>query len=108
MAKEKGGDLLGFDDDIDRIIFELDYSYVFEDLDSDTVDGAMVQAYSGLQTRVNGVSDRHSFQPRTAYRVAMSQKTPREGTFQAFYRSVSTEEFEYPCSFGESFSTLAT
>lgn len=60
VAKQKGGDLLGFDDDYDRLIFELDYSYVFEDLDSDTVDGAMVEAYSGLQNLVNGVSDRLS------------------------------------------------
>lgn len=63
VAKQKGGDLLGFDDDTDRIIFELDYSYVFEDLDSDTVDGAMVEAYSGLRNLVNDVSDRHCFQP---------------------------------------------
>lgn len=57
MAKQKGGDLLGFDDDIDRLIFELDYSYSFEYLDTKTVDGAMVEAYSGLQNLVNGVSD---------------------------------------------------
>lgn len=83
MAKQKGGDLLDFDDDIDRIIFELDYSYVFEDLDSDTVDGAMVQAYSGLQTLVNGVSDRYSFRPWTAYRVVASQKTPEREPFES-------------------------
>lgn len=82
-AKQKGGDLLGFDDDIDRIIFELDYSYVFEDLDSDTVDGAMVQAYSGLQTLVNGVSDRYPFQPWTAYRVAVSQQNPERGPLES-------------------------
>lgn len=57
MARQNGGDLLDFDDDIDRLIFELDYSYVFEDLDSDTVDGAMVEAYSGLGSLVNDVSD---------------------------------------------------
>lgn len=61
MAKQNGGDLLDFDDDIDRLIFELDYSYVFEDLDSKTVDGAMVEAYSGLQSLVNDVSDCHTF-----------------------------------------------
>lgn len=55
--------MLGFDDDIDRLIFELDYSYVFEDLDTKTVDGAMVEAYSGLQNLVNGVSDDILFQP---------------------------------------------
>lgn len=59
MAKQKGGDLLSIDDDHDRIIFELDYSYVLEDLDSDTVDGAMVEAYSGLHSLVNDVSDWH-------------------------------------------------
>lgn len=63
VAKEKGGDLLSVDDDIDRIIFELDYSYVFEDLDTETVDGAMVEAYSGLHSLVHDVSDQHSFQP---------------------------------------------
>jgi hypothetical protein len=61
VAKQNGGDMLGFDDDIDRIIFELDYSYVFEGLDSDTVDGAMVDAYSGLQSLVKKVSDWLSF-----------------------------------------------
>lgn len=61
VAKQNGGDLLGFDDDIDRLIFELDYSYVYEKIDSDTVDGAMVEAYSGLQSLVNDVSGWHSF-----------------------------------------------
>lgn len=57
VAKQNGGDLLSFDDDIDRLIFELDYSYVLEDIDTKTVDGAMVEAYSGLQNLVNDVSD---------------------------------------------------
>lgn len=84
MAKQNGGDLPGFDDEIDRIIFELDYSYVFEDLDSETVDGAMVEAYSGLQSLVNDVSDRHSFHPWATYRVVMSQQTPKQGPFYVF------------------------
>ncbi|KAG8165011.1 hypothetical protein KVR01_005286 [Diaporthe batatas] len=53
IARQNGGDLLDFDDDVDRLIFELDYSYVFEDLDSDKVDGAMVEAYSGLGSLVS-------------------------------------------------------
>lgn len=83
MAKQKGGDLLDFDDDIDRLIFELDYSYVLEDLDTDTVDGAMVEAYSGLRNLVNGVSDQHSFKSCTTYRVARSQETLERGPLES-------------------------
>lgn len=53
-AQSKGGDLLALDDDVDRIIFELDYSYSFELLDSAGVDEAMVEAYSGLKDLVDG------------------------------------------------------
>lgn len=54
MARSKGGDLMDLDDEVDRIIFELDYSYSFESLDSVTVDAAMVEAYSGLKNLVDG------------------------------------------------------
>lgn len=53
-AKSKGGDLLDLDDDVDRIIFELDYSYFFESLDLATVDPLMVETYSGLKNLVDG------------------------------------------------------
>lgn len=83
MAKQNGGDLLSFDDDIDRLIFELDYSYVFENLDSETVDGAMVEAYSGLQSLVNDVSDWHPFQPCTANRPPMFKKSQLRGPLKS-------------------------
>lgn len=67
VAKQNGGDLLSFDDDIDRLIFELDYSYVLEDIDTKTVDGAMVEAYSGLQSLVNDVSDLAFLGPPTGW-----------------------------------------
>lgn len=54
VAQSKGGDLLGLDDSVDRIIFELDFSYSFESLDSATVDTAMVETYSGLKDLVDG------------------------------------------------------
>lgn len=54
VARSKGGDLMDLDDEVDRIIFELDYSYSFESLDSVTVDAAMVEAYSGLKDLVDG------------------------------------------------------
>lgn len=53
-ARDKGGDLLDLDDDVDRIIFELDYSYLFEALDLATVDSLMVETYSGLKNLVDG------------------------------------------------------
>lgn len=54
IARAQGGDLLDLDDDVDRLIFELDYSYVFEGLDEDTVDATMQSTYNGLKTLVDG------------------------------------------------------
>ncbi|KAE9582718.1 putative FAD-linked oxidoreductase [Colletotrichum fructicola] len=53
IARENGGDLLDLDDDVDRIIFEFDYSYVSQ-LDDATIDKTMVDLYSGMKTRVDG------------------------------------------------------
>ncbi|KAL3293118.1 FAD binding domain-containing protein [Colletotrichum asianum] len=53
IARENGGDLLNLDDDVDRIIFEFDYSYVSQ-LDDATIDKTMVDLYSGMKTRVDG------------------------------------------------------
>ncbi|GKT42804.1 putative family 31 glucosidase ORF2 [Colletotrichum spaethianum] len=53
IAREKGGDLLDLDDSVDRIMFEFDYSYLFQ-LDDAKIDQTMVNLYSGMKSRVDG------------------------------------------------------
>ncbi|TDZ39665.1 putative FAD-linked oxidoreductase [Colletotrichum spinosum] len=53
IAREAGGDLLDLDDAADRIIFEFDYSYLF-DIDDATIDTTMVDLYSGMKSLVDG------------------------------------------------------
>ncbi|EXF82142.1 FAD binding domain-containing protein [Colletotrichum fioriniae PJ7] len=53
ISRDKGGDLLDLDDGVDRIIFEFDYSYLFQ-LDDAAVDETMVKLYTGMKSRVDG------------------------------------------------------
>ncbi|KAK1987689.1 FAD binding domain-containing protein [Colletotrichum cereale] len=53
IAREKGGDMLDLDDDADRIIFEFDYSYLFQ-IDNAAIDETMVSLYTGMKSRVDG------------------------------------------------------
>ncbi|KAI3528808.1 FAD binding domain-containing protein [Colletotrichum filicis] len=53
VSRERGGDLLDLDDGFDRIIFEFDYSYLFQ-LDDAAVDDTMVKLYTGMKSRVDG------------------------------------------------------
>jgi hypothetical protein len=48
LAKQKGGDLLDLDDSVDRIIMELDYSFLFNS-DYPTIDQTMQDTYNGLK-----------------------------------------------------------
>ncbi|KAK7520850.1 FAD binding domain-containing protein [Phyllosticta citriasiana] len=59
VAQENGGDLMSFDEDADRIIFEFDYSYWPGTSDTDAlVDQKTVELYGGMKDIVNqGVSD---------------------------------------------------
>lgn len=91
MAKQNGGDLLSFDNDIDRLIFELDYSYVLEDIDTKTVDGAMVEAYSGLQSLVNDVSDLAFLSTLEHPQSGYVPENPRARPLPVFSRSLSSE-----------------
>ncbi|KAL1613001.1 hypothetical protein SLS60_001232 [Paraconiothyrium brasiliense] len=50
-AKEAGGDMLDLDDDVDRIILEFDLSWL-STLDSERMDGATQQLYSGSRALV--------------------------------------------------------
>ncbi|KAI1778637.1 FAD binding domain-containing protein [Hypoxylon cercidicola] len=47
LARSKGGDLLDLDDDIDRIVVELDYSFLFPS-DYDRIDQTMRETYGGF------------------------------------------------------------
>jgi hypothetical protein len=51
ISKEYGGLVLDFDDSVDRIIIELDYSY-WNAADDDTIDQATVNTYTGLGAKV--------------------------------------------------------
>ncbi|KAF1842341.1 FAD-binding domain-containing protein [Cucurbitaria berberidis CBS 394.84] len=52
-ARELGGDLIDLDDDVDRIVIEFNYSYLF-DIDDKTVDQATQQLYKGTRNLVTG------------------------------------------------------
>lgn len=51
VAREKGGDLIDFDDDVDRIIIELNYSFSIKS-DYDVIDQTLQDTYSGVRNRV--------------------------------------------------------
>lgn len=51
VARAKGGDIMDIDDDVDRIIIELNYSYLFK-LNRDQMDKAMVETYDGFRKLV--------------------------------------------------------
>ncbi|KAI0400224.1 FAD binding domain-containing protein [Xylaria palmicola] len=56
VARAKGGDMLDVDDDIDRIVLELDYSYA-ADLSEPTVDETMRKTYGGFRSIVEEYQD---------------------------------------------------
>lgn len=51
-ARDRGGDLIDLDPDVDRIIMEFDYSYWFA-TDDATVDDANIRLYSGMKDIVD-------------------------------------------------------
>lgn len=53
VARAKGGDLLDVDEDVSRIIMELDYSFLFKS-DYAKIDATMRSTYNGLQSLVKG------------------------------------------------------
>ncbi|TGJ84033.1 hypothetical protein E0Z10_g4738 [Xylaria hypoxylon] len=56
IAKAKGGDMLDINDDIDRIVLELDYSFL-SSLSYSQVDKTMRDTYSGFKTIVEDYQD---------------------------------------------------
>ncbi|KAJ3559592.1 hypothetical protein NPX13_g9511 [Xylaria arbuscula] len=56
IAREKGGDMIDVDDDIDRIVLELDYSFL-SSLSYSKIDGVMQETYGGFKTIVEGYQD---------------------------------------------------
>ncbi|KAH8199960.1 hypothetical protein TruAng_005899 [Truncatella angustata] len=48
IARQRGGDLLDLDDDVDRIVLELDYSFLFNS-DYPKIDQTMQDTYNGLK-----------------------------------------------------------
>ncbi|KAH8890090.1 FAD binding domain-containing protein [Thozetella sp. PMI_491] len=51
LARDSGGDLYDFDDSVDRIIVELDFSFWLQP-DFDRIDQAMQDTYGGIRERV--------------------------------------------------------
>ena len=51
IARANGGDVMDIDDDVDRIILELNYSFWFK-LDREQIDQAMVSTYEGFRNLV--------------------------------------------------------
>jgi hypothetical protein len=56
-AREMGGDLIDLDDDVDRIIFEFNYSYLFS-TDDEKIDAATQQLYKGTRDLVTKYQQR--------------------------------------------------
>ncbi|OTB00855.1 hypothetical protein M426DRAFT_323970 [Hypoxylon sp. CI-4A] len=56
IAKSKGGDMLDLDDDINRIVVELDYSFYFKS-DFDQIDITMRSTYEGISSLVKGYQE---------------------------------------------------
>lgn len=56
IARSKGGDLLDMDSDVDRIIIEMDYSWLLP-TDSDRMDLTTQQLYGGMGTIIGGFVD---------------------------------------------------
>ncbi|GAP89524.1 putative FAD binding domain-containing protein [Rosellinia necatrix] len=65
VAKAKGGDMLDFDADIDRIVLELDYSFIHNSA-YDTIDKTMRDTYGGFKTIVEDYQD-SGLLPKDAY-----------------------------------------
>ncbi|KAI1292557.1 FAD binding domain-containing protein [Xylaria venustula] len=65
IARAKGGDLLDVDDDIDRIVFELDYSFWANASDT-TIDATMRDTYDGFGSIVKDYQD-SGVLPRDVY-----------------------------------------
>lgn len=51
IARQKGGDMIDVDDDIDRIVLELDYSFL-SSLSYSKIDEVMRETYGGFKTIV--------------------------------------------------------
>ena len=51
VAKQKGGDLIAFDDDVDRIIIELNFSFSVKH-DYERIDRALRDIYEGVRERI--------------------------------------------------------
>ncbi|KAK6841171.1 FAD binding domain-containing protein [Apiospora arundinis] len=64
-ARSMGGDMLDLDDGVDRIIFEYDYSYWIPS-DTEKVDRAMQDTYTGLGNRVKEFQAQDKL-PKDAY-----------------------------------------
>ncbi|KAH6991301.1 hypothetical protein BKA56DRAFT_610845 [Ilyonectria sp. MPI-CAGE-AT-0026] len=67
ISREKGFDLLDMEDDVDRIIVELNYSYLLQ-ADTKKIDKAMKNTFGGIRSRVlewqdNGVLERDVLLP---------------------------------------------
>ncbi|KAI0394628.1 FAD binding domain-containing protein [Xylariaceae sp. FL0594] len=67
IARSKGGDMLDLDPTYDRIVLELDYSYI-GNLSSPTVDGVVRETYEGFKTIIedyqeSGVLPQDAFLP---------------------------------------------
>ncbi|KAI0206172.1 FAD binding domain-containing protein [Astrocystis sublimbata] len=56
VAKDKGGDMLDFDTDIDRIVLELDYSFIGS-ASYDKIDKTMRETYGGFKDVVTEYQD---------------------------------------------------
>ncbi|KAF1913849.1 hypothetical protein BDU57DRAFT_324528 [Ampelomyces quisqualis] len=52
-ARERGGDLIDLDEDVDRIILEFNLSYLFE-IDDNTIDKATTALHQGTRSLVTG------------------------------------------------------
>ncbi|KAI8633657.1 FAD binding domain-containing protein [Xylariaceae sp. FL1651] len=56
VASAKGGDMLDLDEDVDRIMIELDYSFI-DNSSYPQIDSTMKATYTGFQTLVQGYQD---------------------------------------------------
>lgn len=65
VARSKGGDLLDLDDDHDRLVIELNYSFTFNS-SYDDVDAAMRDTFGGVQKLVHHYTESGDF-PEDVY-----------------------------------------
>ncbi|RYP15350.1 hypothetical protein DL766_009431 [Monosporascus sp. MC13-8B] len=60
VARAKGGDLIDLDEDADRLVVELSYSFLFpDDLTYDRVERAMRATYGGVRNLARSYADAH-------------------------------------------------